>query len=156
MRIRELEVGDANKYRELRLRALKEHATAFSSSYEQQRDRPVSTFAEQTGKQSIHIADWPSAAEFEGIPDPASTDSFAVACDAIAAVRKAKTDLGLGMGRPLASLVLEGSADSLKILTGVIADVGDGANASGVDVNEGNVDGERFAATIEPEEQEEK
>lgn len=47
MRIRELEIGDANKYRELRLRALKEHPTAFSSSYEQQRDRPVSVFAER-------------------------------------------------------------------------------------------------------------
>ena len=47
MRIRELEVGDANKYRTLRLRALKEHPTTFSSSYEQQRDRPVSVFAER-------------------------------------------------------------------------------------------------------------
>ena len=113
------------------------------------------TFAEQTGKQSIHIADWPSAAEFEGIPDPNSDDSFAVACDAIAAVRKAKTDMGLGMGRPLASLSLEGNADSLSVLSGVISDVNDGANASGVDVTEGEVDGERFVATIEPEVQEE-
>ena len=47
MRIRELEVGDANKYRALRLRALEEHPTAFSSSYEQERDRPVSIFAER-------------------------------------------------------------------------------------------------------------
>jgi RimJ/RimL family protein N-acetyltransferase len=47
LRIRELEVGDANKYRALRLRALEEHPTAFSSSYEQQRDRPVSVFAER-------------------------------------------------------------------------------------------------------------
>ena len=113
------------------------------------------TFAEQTGKQSIHIADWPSAAEFEGIPDPNSDDSFAVACDAIAAVRKAKTDMGLGMGRPLASLSLEGNADSLSVLSGVISDVNDGANASGIEVTEGEVDGERFVATIEPEVQEE-
>ena len=114
------------------------------------------TFADQTGKQSIHIADWPTAAEFDGIPAPASADSFAVACDAIAAVRKAKTDLGLGMGRPLASLLLEGDAENLRVLAGVMGDVGDGANASGVDVKEGDADGERFAATIEPEEQEEK
>jgi valyl-tRNA synthetase len=113
------------------------------------------TFAEQTGKQSIHIADWPSAAEFEGIPNPNSGDSFAVACDAIAAVRKAKTDMGLGMGRPLAFLSLGGNADSLSVLSGVVNDVNDGANASGVDVIEGDVDGERFVATIEPEAQEE-
>jgi valyl-tRNA synthetase len=112
-------------------------------------------FAEQTGKQSIHIADWPSAAEFEGIPDPNSDDSFAVACDAIAAVRKAKTDMGLGMGRPLATLSLAGSADSLSVLSEVINDVNDGANASGVDVSVGDVDGERFVATIEAEVQEE-
>jgi len=114
------------------------------------------TFAERTGKQSIHVADWPSAAEFEGIPDPNSDDSFTVACDAIAAVRKAKTDMGLGMGRPLASLSLAGNVDSLAVLSGVICDVNDGANASGVDVVEGDVDGERFAATIVAEEQEAK
>jgi valyl-tRNA synthetase len=114
------------------------------------------TFAEQTGKQSIHISDWPSAAEFEGIPAPESAESFAVACDAIAAVRKAKTDLGLGMGRPLSSLSLEGNADNLSVLAGVIGDVGDGANAPGVSVAEGGAEGERFAATIVAEEQEAK
>ena len=78
-----------------------------------------------------------------------------MACDAIAAVRKAKTDMGLGMGRPLAFLSLGGNADSLSVLSGVVNDVNDGANASGVDVIEGDVDGERFVATIEPEAQEE-
>ena len=47
MRIRELAVGDACEYRALRLRALKEHPTAFSASYEEQRDRPLETFGEQ-------------------------------------------------------------------------------------------------------------
>ena len=47
MSIRELAVGDACEYRALRLRALKEHPTAFSASYEQQRDRPVEGFAER-------------------------------------------------------------------------------------------------------------
>ena len=44
MKIRELEVSDVCEYRVLRLRALKEHPTAFSSSYEQQRDWPLETF----------------------------------------------------------------------------------------------------------------
>ncbi len=114
------------------------------------------TFAEQTGKQSIHVADWPSAAELEGVPAPDNAESFAVACDAIAAVRKAKTDLGLGMGRPLASLSLMGNGDSLSVLSGVIGDVGDGANASGVDMDEGDVEEERFTATIDPEAQGQK
>ena len=47
MRIRELEVNDARGYRALRLRALKEHPTAFSTSYEQQRYWPLATFGEQ-------------------------------------------------------------------------------------------------------------
>ena len=45
MRVRELEEHDAFQYRALRLRALKEHPTAFSSSYEQQRQWPMETFA---------------------------------------------------------------------------------------------------------------
>ena len=47
MRIRELNVSDVDEYRTLRLRALSEHPTAFSSSYEEQRDQPVATFGER-------------------------------------------------------------------------------------------------------------
>jgi RimJ/RimL family protein N-acetyltransferase len=47
LKIRELEVGDANSYQALRLRALDEHPTAFVSSYEQQRDSPVSAVNER-------------------------------------------------------------------------------------------------------------
>ena len=47
MTIRELQVSDVSEYRTLRLRALKEHPTAFSSSFEQQRDRPLETFGER-------------------------------------------------------------------------------------------------------------
>ncbi|MCH7907662.1 MAG: valine--tRNA ligase [Chloroflexi bacterium] len=108
-------------------------------------------FADQSGKQSIHVADWPSAAEFDAIPAPANAGSFAVACDAIAAVRKAKTDQGLGMGRPLVSLELVGKAGDLSTLSGVIGDVRDAANAPEARVSEGDAGGERFTATIEPE-----
>ena len=47
MIIRELGEGDALQYRTLRLRALKEHPTAFVSSYEQQKDWPLETFAQR-------------------------------------------------------------------------------------------------------------
>ena len=40
MQIRELTKSDAPEYRTLRLRALKEHPTAFSSSYERQKTGP--------------------------------------------------------------------------------------------------------------------
>ena len=47
MRIRELEARDASEYQALRLRALSEHSAAFSSSYEQQRGRPLEAFVER-------------------------------------------------------------------------------------------------------------
>ena len=47
LEIRELTKNDAIKYRGLRLRALKEHPTAFSSSYEEQKDRPLEVFAQR-------------------------------------------------------------------------------------------------------------
>ena len=47
MQIRELGEGDAFQYRTLRLRALKEHPTAFVSSYEEQKDWPLETFAQR-------------------------------------------------------------------------------------------------------------
>ena len=47
MRIRELQVNDVDEYRTLRLRGLREHPTAFSSSYEEQRDWPVETSGER-------------------------------------------------------------------------------------------------------------
>ena len=47
MNIRELGEEDASAYRVLRLRALKEHPTAFVSSYEEHKDWPLETFAQR-------------------------------------------------------------------------------------------------------------
>ena len=47
MKIRELGEGDAPSYRTLRLRALKEHPTAFVSSHEEQREWPLERFAQR-------------------------------------------------------------------------------------------------------------
>ncbi|CAN5527935.1 GNAT family N-acetyltransferase [soil metagenome] len=53
MEIRRLESSDAAAYRELRLRALREHAEAFTSSFEEESGKPVETskrrLAESTG-----------------------------------------------------------------------------------------------------------
>ena len=53
MKIRELEARDASTYRKLRLRALKEHPAAFSSSYEQQRGWSLENFAERLRRTSL-------------------------------------------------------------------------------------------------------
>ena len=47
MNIRELGESDAAAYRTLRLRALKEHPTAFVSSYEEQKEWPLERFAQR-------------------------------------------------------------------------------------------------------------
>ena len=47
MNIRELGENDAAAYLTLRLRALKEHPTAFVSSYEEQKDWPLERFAQR-------------------------------------------------------------------------------------------------------------
>ena len=60
------------------------------------------------------------------------------------------------MGRPLESLVLQGDANDLKVLASVIRDVGDGANATSVGLEEADVGNERFIALIEPEDLPEK
>ncbi len=54
--IRELGESDAVAYRTLRLRALKEHPTAFVSSYEEQKDWPLEAFAQRL-RRSLDSAD---------------------------------------------------------------------------------------------------
>ena len=62
MQIRELTKTDAIEYRTLRLRALKEHPMAFSSSYDDQRDWRLDIFAERLSE------------------TPGSGDSFVLGC----------------------------------------------------------------------------
>ncbi len=50
MQIRELIKSDAAEFRVLRLRALKEYPTVFSSSYEVEREWPLDRFAERLGE----------------------------------------------------------------------------------------------------------
>ena len=47
VQIRELTLNDVQAYRELRLRALKEHPEAFGSSYEESSQRPLEWYAER-------------------------------------------------------------------------------------------------------------
>ncbi len=112
MQIRELTKTDAPKFRTLRLRALKEYPTIFSSSYEIE----------------LH---WPLEAFVDRLPDtPESTDSFILGCfvddnlvgsigffryegpkiehiGRIVGVHVAAEHQGRGYGRAMAAAVLE-------------------------------------------------
>jgi valyl-tRNA synthetase len=89
-------------------------------------------FADETGRLSIHTANWPTVGELARITEPAGRGCFTIACDAMTAVRKAKVDAGVGMGRPLATLRLRGAAEDVAHLRAVLPDVANAANASSV------------------------
>jgi valyl-tRNA synthetase len=80
-------------------------------------------FAQETGHASIHKAPWPSAAELEGVPAPTDEGAFDVAVTALAAINRAKTSAGVGVGRGVQHLVLAGRADALARLGPVLPDV---------------------------------
>ena len=97
------------------------------------------TFAEETGYESIHQTPWPSLAASENMPQrfqlapvpaPQSETSFETACRAIGAVRKAKHEAKIGLGKPLGSLEMSASSDLLEQLRLVAADVADAGGAT--------------------------
>jgi valyl-tRNA synthetase len=108
-------------------------------------------FAGETGHRSIHQSPWPGAADFEGIPAPGNAGSFALAAEAIAAIRRARTEASLGMGRPLKLCRLRASAADLEALAEVRADVLAAANAPVLETSaeERAAEAPRFAAEIE-------
>lgn len=131
-------------------------------------------FADETGIPSVHMAPWPG--ESANMPDgessvpnyseaaqtpvshdlslvgaPESGNSFSAACDAIAAVRKAKSDAGISLGKPLSSLTLSADDRGRADLSLVLGDVAAAGGAPEVQFN-GNSGGteSRFSAEIRP------
>jgi valyl-tRNA synthetase len=101
-------------------------------------------FAGETGIESVHLAPWPvelatvqasailsqskgarmpAAHTLDSVPAPQNEKSFAAARDAIAAVRKAKSEAGISLGKPLSSLVLTADEQGRADLSLVLADV---------------------------------
>ena len=129
------------------------------------------SFAAETGYESIHGAPWPRTGDAtESVPGyderfvsdadglvkldavglPMSAESFASACSAIGAVRKAKADSGIRLGAPLSGLEIKGTESALAMLSGVERDVCDAGGAvamisTAVDAN-GAVD---YVAVVE-------
>ena len=82
---------------------------------------------------------------------PANPGSFKAACEAIAAVRKAKTEAGISVGAPLSKLKLVSDAPGVALLRHVIHDI---ETAAGVNSAELAPDGAtpeaRYVAQIAP------
>jgi valyl-tRNA synthetase len=81
------------------------------------------SFAAETGNESIHLARWPGAADFEGIALPADPGSFDLAVTALATINKSKADHEVSLGRGVEQLALAGSSDTLRSLAVVLPDV---------------------------------
>ena len=111
-------------------------------------------FAEETGHPSIHKSPWPTVEELDAIGAPEIEGSFHAACDAIAAIRKAKTEAGVSLNRELLSLVLEADESGRDDLRLVLDDVAAAGGATAIDFVDGTPSADwRYTAQIEHAEQ---
>ncbi|MDP1571821.1 MAG: valine--tRNA ligase [Vicinamibacterales bacterium] len=74
---------------------------------------------------SIHTAAWPTVAEVQGVsgPDEGARLSHVALTAALAAIRKAKTDLKASVGTQVAAVAYTASADEVQALTRVERDL---------------------------------
>ncbi|MCH7984844.1 MAG: valine--tRNA ligase [Chloroflexi bacterium] len=108
-------------------------------------------FAGETGHASIHQAPWPTIEEFDSIALPEIAGSFQAACDAISAIRKAKSESGVSLNRELLSLVLEADETGESDLRLVAEDVAAAGGADTIVFAPGEPTAEwRYTARIEP------
>ena len=77
----------------------------------------------ELGEPTVHSAGWPSLADFADVNAPEVEGSFAIAVEALAAINRAKTSAGVGIGRGALSLELAANGSDLKKLRSVIDDV---------------------------------
>jgi valyl-tRNA synthetase len=80
-------------------------------------------FAVETGAASVHVARWPSDADFAGIAAPADGASFESAVAAFLAINKAKADANVSAGRETQRLALAAAPDAHARLASVLGDV---------------------------------
>ena len=114
-------------------------------------------FAEETGHLSIHKAPWPTPEELDSIPAPKVAGSFQAACDAISAIRKAKSESGVSLNRELLSLVLEADEVGQSDLRFVLDDVAAAGGAASIGFAKGTPTADwRYTAQIEAAEAPEK
>ncbi|MDP6668042.1 MAG: valine--tRNA ligase, partial [Dehalococcoidia bacterium] len=110
-------------------------------------------FAEETGHPSIHRAPWPTIHEFDAIAAPEIAGSFQAACEAISAIRKAKSESGVSLNRELLSLVLEADGSGESDLRLVADDVAAAGGAEAISFAPGTPTTDwRYTAQIEPAE----
>jgi valyl-tRNA synthetase len=80
-------------------------------------------FAAESGRASVHVAAWPTDADFSGIAPAADAASFETAVAAYLAINKAKADASVSAGRETLRLALAAAPATRAKLAPVMADV---------------------------------
>jgi valyl-tRNA synthetase len=80
-------------------------------------------FAHETGAVSVHVAPWPSDADFADVAPPADGASFDTAVAAYLAINKAKADANVSAGRETLRLALAAAPETRARLAAVLPDV---------------------------------
>jgi valyl-tRNA synthetase len=80
-------------------------------------------FAQETGRPSVHVAPWPSDADFAEVGAPADAASFETAVAAYLAINKAKADANVSAGRETLRLALAVAPATRARLGRVLPDV---------------------------------
>ncbi|MBI4220568.1 MAG: valine--tRNA ligase [Chloroflexi bacterium] len=91
-------------------------------------------YAGENRGDSIHVSPWPGRREFAGVPGPQNESAFRTACDAVAAVRKAKTEAGISLGKTLTRLELHCPASAVGSLGRIEADLLSASGAPSIEV----------------------
>ncbi len=90
----------------------------------------------------------PNRYQLTPVPKPESPTSFQTACRAIAAVRKAKHEAQIGLGKSLATLTITATTDQLDALKPVAPDVADAGGAPQITYNPTESE-DGYIATVE-------
>ena len=90
----------------------------------------------------------PNRYQLTPVPKPNNPTSFQTACRAIAAVRKAKHEASIGLGKPLATLTITATTDQLNLLKPVAPDIADAGGAPQITYNPKDSD-DGYIATVE-------
>ena len=84
------------------------------------------------------------------VPKPTNPHSFQTACRAIAAVRKAKHEASIGLGKPLATLTITATQDQLNLLKPVAPDIADAGGAPQITYNPTQTEDGYIATVVAP------
>src|SRR5579863_4555704 len=81
------------------------------------------TYAEQTGRQSIHVSAWPSDSDFPELSEEGNEGIFDVAMEALYAINKSRTGAGVSSAREIKTATLAAKPGAFLLLKAACEDI---------------------------------